>query len=163
MLDVLKPLKPNRAETRVHARKLPTGTQLARCHNDRQDGKREHQFSWNGKMWFCSVCLNRTLLPISNCAVPSCPGPPTFKGLFQNLKGHSLLLAGMQEGGVILYCSLCYFYASPHPRKLNAPCKGFPSVEGVCMQFYLSRRKPPTSRVRLFKPTPIPACLLRST
>ena len=107
-----------------------------------------HQIEWNGNMWFCRICFarSRTLLPTSSLLRSRCSGSPPFEGLVCQPNGHVLKSAAVQGGGVFLFCSKCFHYASPHPRKLNSVCLGIPAPSE---KWYIERRVRPVSRLRL--------------
>ena len=148
MIDVLKTIRLNRAKNRQRVKRLPEGVRFVA----EKPQPMQHHFIWHKSIWFCSVCLTRTLLP-ATAVRNKCSGSPPFKGLLKDPKGHCLWSAGLRGGGVIIYCTKCYFYASPHPRKLNKPCEGFPPTAGSCEEFYLSRRQHPVSKERLLRPS----------
>ena len=45
--------------------------------------------------------------------------------------GHTLWAARIAQGGVLIYCSVCWAYASASPFKLAKPCCG-PPVRKPC-------------------------------
>ena len=157
MVDCLKDLSLTRAETIGKLERLPEGTVVPSASGTRAI-KQGHSFKWNGKMFVCSICLGRTasLAGRSSLSV-LCSGPPAFAGLLElgGSNRHDLWSAGIKEGGVLLFCSRCYHYAAPHPRKLLAKCPGQPCSDASSEMFYLKRRRHPISRSRLFMPTKV--------
>ena len=153
MVDALSTLRLDRAETRLRVPLLPVGVRMP--NSTASDGHRNHVLVWNGSTWFCSVCLYRTLLPMSDNSKRRCPGPPAFSGLLQDHRGHELSTAAVSGGGVILFCRKCYHYASPHPRKLSFRCSGRPENRSS-EKFYLSRLVHPVGKQRLLHPVRVP-------
>ena len=155
MVDCLKDLSLSRAETTGKLSKLPRGVALpSGSAGDQRNGKRVHSFKWIDKFWVCEICLIRTRsLADGFLRSKCCLGPPAFCGLLgANRLGHKLVSAGVSGGGVILYCTVCYHYASPHPRLLATVCAGKPCSDRSSEMFYLKRRKHPLSRKDLFMP-----------
>ena len=152
MVDCLKDLSVSRAETQQgKLKRLPDGFTPPTSAANR-DCKRPHRFCWRTKYWVCEVCLFRTKT-ISPTNKPSlCPGPPLFAGLLSSNCGHRLWHAGLQHGGAILYCDVCFHYAAPHPRLLCKPCIGSAPNSFSSERFYLRRRLHPITKERLLLP-----------
>ena len=146
MIDCLKDLQFDRFSKYGRLEKLPSGTRFAPAASM---DKRSHDFTWHNKFWMCKICFVR-VQTIAN-AKGSCNGPPLFKGLLEDNMGHTLWTAAIEGGGIILYCSKCFYYASPFPGKLARPCTGHPAAFSSDM-FYLSRRNHPVSFLALRKP-----------
>ena len=151
MVDVLRSLRLDRVETRIKLSRIPVGLPGPR-QPDCDKVKHKHIFIWKGKCWMCSVCLKRTRVPLSHQSCKSCPGPPPFAGLLKDSKGHTLWSAALEGGGVVLYCSKCYHYASPHPRRLRGSCSQVPDVFKPSEEFYLRKLVHPVSRLRMLRP-----------
>ena len=156
MVDCLKNLSMSRSETQGRLVRLPDDTSLHMLPLSlgSKPGKRVHSFRWQNKCWVCDVCLFRTVsLASARAGSVACPGPPPFHLLLkQDSNGHVLWSAGIKGGGVILFCSLCFHYASPHPRLLAKPCLGRPCSEQSSEMFYLRRRRHPVLRSKLLLP-----------
>ena len=151
MVDVLRCLRLDRAETRIKLTRLPVGLP-SMSHAAGVVMKHTHNYIWKGKCWMCSICLKRTRVPLSHQSCKSCLGPPPFAGLLEDSKGHTLWSAALSGGGVVLYCSKCYHYASPHPRRLKGQCSQVPDVFRPSEEFYLRKLLHPVSRLRMFRP-----------
>ena len=148
----------SRQELQGKVARLPTGVTLGVPKSPVE----KHVFRWKGNCWMCDICLLRKFNP-STASCRPCPGPPPFKGLLRDCRGHNLYIASTAVNGVILYCNRCFHYASPHPRNLLRQCRGLPvvskSFKGRTSQssekFYLSRSKHPVSHLRLCRPVAV--------
>ena len=153
MLDVLSVLKAQRQEARGKFPRIPAGVPSLATDNV----KTQHQFAWNGKLWICKECLLRTRNPsLLSSSSRRCQGPPLFKGLLKDPGDHTLWTAAVNDGGVMLFCSVCFHHAAPHPRKLLEPCPG-PVLAQSGEKYYLTRRKHPVSKLRLLHPVQVHA------
>ena len=151
MIGTLSSFNLSRPEMQTRVPRLPRGVVFPGAVSS-SDVDKAHKFMWQGKMWFCTICLKQTLLPTS-CRSP-CMGPPLFEALLRDSKGHQLSFAALKGGGVILFCTLCYRYASPHPRMLKRRCQGHP-IAGSSEKHYLVRRMHPVTRQSLCRPVPL--------
>ena len=112
-----------------------------------------HDFCWNKSHWSCRTCFFGTGNP-SGLGVQARQrkGPPAFKGLLKDAKNHKLWIASFSDGGVMLFCSNCYHYASPHPRLLAHECRGKVDIHRSSEEFYLKRNMHPVSKFRFSRP-----------
>ena len=150
MLETLVDLNLCRAALRVKLTRLPSGT-----HFNVSKGKSMplHDFIWNGRLWYCRVCLFRTHNPgLLKGAPASCRTPPGFKGLLEDCRKHELWMSNIAGGGMFLFCAKCYHYASPHPKKLVFECGGKLSAKRSSEKHYILRREHPVSHLRLSRP-----------
>ena len=118
-----------------------------------------HSFVWQGKMWICTHCLLRTLSPSTISAIRKvCRGHASWAEVLQlnSANGHRLWTADNAAGGLVIYCSKCWSYASAFPRNLLRPCN-IPSHGRPCSQRYLVNRRHPTSQTRLLRPNRVHA------
>ena len=148
LVDTLVPLRNHRHEQSGRVPRLPIGF------SPRMPTlKDSHDFIWNGICWVCSICLFRTNHPSDPSPTRAvCQGVTPFEGLFKHPKGHTLWTGALKGGGIIMYCSDCWYYASAYPRKLKEPCRGKSAVYRPSVAFYLKDRKRPISKLPFYRP-----------
>ena len=155
MIDVLKDVSLSRTEVSGKLKRLPKNTVLPMvAAKQASTAGKYHSFKWTGKCFVCDCCLLRKVSLADKVANSFCPGPPAFGNLLSDNDhlGHSLWSAGVKGGGVILFCTRCFHYAAPHPRKLLSSCPGVPCSSKSSEMFYLLRRRHPVDRSKLFLP-----------
>ena len=155
MVDELATIHATRLEQMGVCRRLLAGTHLPSLHTG---SGATHAFVWRSNRWICSICLVRTT-NANRLSGPAgrCKGPPPFKGLLRNPSkgGHQLWASATSEGDAFVYCSKCFHYACPHPRKLCKPCVPLLPHVYSSERYYISKRLRPVSQLRLLLPVAV--------
>ena len=151
MVDCLSGLGKERLARVGHLPRLPRGLTFP---VDTDSDRMQHTFRWNGKYWICISCFLRTNDPLS---LPSrrsfCKGQSFFESLIANPKGHRLWGARGVGGSPIIYCSLCWHYASSYPRALRHQCSRGDTTSRPSVKFYLQKGRHPIGRRAFGKPS----------
>ena len=138
LVDVLGVLRMSRLEQFGRTPKLPKGLRWKNPYSSHND----HQFMW----------INNTRKP--NDLRPSrrqCTGPPQVCSLFDNAMNHKINVSALKNGEVFVFCSRCFCYAAPHPRRLVHLCDG-DARNNPASRYYISRGFHPVTRERLQRP-----------
>ena len=146
MIDVLGVLRMSRLEKDAKAPRLPRGLTIKMGNDD------DHEFIWVNTFWCCTKCLGKThSLSSIGQSRRKCIGRTPFDSLLLDPKGHNLHVAILRGGGIFVYCSTCFCYANPHPRKLNEVCRGN-ALNNPFSRFYILKGRHPVSRRELLRP-----------
>ena len=83
-----------------------------------------HQFAWDGRGRFCSVCLRSARSPSS---AARCPGSsPIFGRILSSDFGHKLWAATIDRSSLLIFCNRCGAFSERRAAHLARPC-GAPS------------------------------------
>ena len=146
-VDVLYETRLQRMENRVNAARLPAGTMQLKT-----KATGSHNFCWMGNIWMCTFCLRRSSCPNMDSVIYSkCKGTTPLDEIIRHPRGHALKAALIHGGGTLIFCSKCFYYASPYPRKLMEPCGGKTTVINPSAEFYLRKNRHPVTRERLLR------------
>ena len=148
MIDTLRGLRLSRLEVDGKVRRLPKGVAMRSIV---KGDETPHRYVWHNNMWICSVCCVRTSsLSSVRSKSSACRGPPLFAGLMKEPRGHSLVVSSC-DNVPFLFCTVCYRYANPFPRKLTRVCPGS-GCANSSERFYLVRQRHPVSKLRISRP-----------
>ena len=146
MIDVLSALRMSRINGAVCAPYLPPSAPAII-----KDPSDKHELRWQGGMWICMKCLYRSSSSSGLSKVPCRRHPAMTKLLLEDL-GHKLWTSPLHGGGFVVYCSVCWNYASAYPRLLLQPCVKPRLGFRPCSRFHLVNRRHPRSRARVLCP-----------
>ena len=151
MVDVLSALRLSRVESQGRVQPLPL--HVRHQHGPVDSQKDSHVFMWYGKCWVCTKCFFRTNHPSSVSPTRKyCTGVSPLSPIISRDRGHRLWTANVQGGGVLIYCSKCWGYASAYPRKLLHACTPIASSRSTRTRTLLLERRHPRSQARLSTP-----------